>query len=93
MIPQNVRSRRSSHLMHRDPITLVIALGESGSAEGSLHVDGGETFDYESRARMFTSYVFDKVSSTLTSRDMPAAGVMIGGSENKYSLCARVRLC
>ena len=38
--------------MQWDPITLVVVLGKSGSAKGSLYVDDGETFDYESGAQI-----------------------------------------
>ena len=45
----------------------MVVLDKAGNAEGSLYVDDGETFDYESGAQIFAKFVFDKESSSLTS--------------------------
>ena len=74
IIPRKDRPRRSSHLMQWDPLTLVIFLGKSGNAEGTLYVDDGETFDYQSGAQIFSKFIFDSTSSTLTSQDMAPKG-------------------
>jgi len=76
IIPRKDRPRRSSRLMQYDPITLVVVLGKSGNAQGSLYIDDGETFDYESGAQIFVNFVFDKETLTLTSRDMATTGPM-----------------
>jgi alpha 1,3-glucosidase len=47
VIPQKRRVRRSSGLMKRDPLTLVVALDGDERAEGTLYVDDEESFDYE----------------------------------------------
>lgn len=41
------RYRRSTKLMRNDPYQVVIALDKNGSAQGSLYVDDGESFDYK----------------------------------------------
>jgi len=46
VVPKRERARRSSALMARDPLTLVVALDNKGKASGSLFMDDGESFDY-----------------------------------------------
>jgi hypothetical protein len=46
IIPTRDRMRRSSALMHRDPIRLVIALDQNWQASGDVYVDDGESFMY-----------------------------------------------
>ena len=76
IIPRKDRPRRSSDLMKYDPITLVVAIGKSGNAEGSLYVDDGETFDYQSGAHIVSRFTFDSKSSTLSSQDFTTKGSM-----------------
>lgn len=47
IIPKKERARRSSHLMRRDPFTLVIALDAKGEAFGSLFMDDGISYNYK----------------------------------------------
>lgn len=47
IIPRRDRPRRSSGLMKYDPFTLVVAIGKSGDAEGTLYLDDGESFDFK----------------------------------------------
>jgi len=74
IIPRRDRPRRSSGLMRYDPFTLVVVLGKDGNAEGSLYLDDGETFDYQQGAHIHRNFVFDKASSTLSSRDVGVKG-------------------
>ena len=69
IIPKRDRPRKSSSLMRWDPFTLVVVLGKSGNAKGSLYMDDGETFNYQSGAYILSQFTFDKTSSTLTSQD------------------------
>jgi len=48
IIPMTQRIRRSTALMKRDPITLVIALSKNGSSKGMMYMDDGVTFQYQS---------------------------------------------
>lgn len=76
VIPRKDRPRRSSELMKYDPITLIIFISQSGIAEGSLYVDDGETFDYQSGAYIHSKFTFDGASSTLSSHDLTIKGSM-----------------
>lgn len=44
--PRRDRPRRSTATMVRDPFTLVVALDESGRAEGDLYLDDGHSFAF-----------------------------------------------
>ena len=74
IFPRRDRARRSSKLMKWDPITLVIVLGKSGDASGSLYLDDGESFDFESGAYINRKFVFHRASSTLKSEDLSHGG-------------------
>ncbi|RDL38678.1 putative glucosidase 2 subunit alpha [Venustampulla echinocandica] len=58
IIPRKDRPRRSSGLMKWDPYTLVIVLGNDGTATGELYVDDGETFDYQSGAYIHRTFEY-----------------------------------
>ncbi|KAL9124931.1 MAG: hypothetical protein Q9217_005792 [Psora testacea] len=76
IVPRKDRPRRSSSLMKYDPFTLVVFIGRDGSAGGSLYVDDGETFDYQSGAYIRSKFLFDSESSTLSSQDITVKGSM-----------------
>lgn len=48
IIPKQMRERRSSMAMSKDPFTLVVALDEKHEASGELYLDDGESFQFES---------------------------------------------
>ncbi|KAJ2777955.1 glucosidase II [Coemansia javaensis] len=50
IIPTRERRRRSATLMRRDPFTLYVYVGRTGTASGKLYVDDGESYDYEGGA-------------------------------------------
>lgn len=70
IIPRQDRPRRSSGLMRNDPYTLIITLTSSGTAEGELYVDDGESFDYEVGVYMHRRFSF--ANNKLTSEEMAA---------------------
>ncbi|KAI9933279.1 hypothetical protein ASPWEDRAFT_115566 [Aspergillus wentii DTO 134E9] len=72
VIPRKDRPRRSSGLMRWDPYTFVITLDKNGNADGTLYVDDGETFDYESGAYIHRRFLFRE--STLSSEDLGTQG-------------------
>ncbi len=72
IIPRKDRPRKSSGLMKWDPYTLVVVLGKDGSAEGSLYVDDGETFEFQSGAYIHRHFTFS--GSSLTSEDVGPKG-------------------
>ncbi|KAI9822527.1 MAG: hypothetical protein M1827_000246 [Pycnora praestabilis] len=74
VIPRRDRPRRSSGLMRWDPFTLVVVMDKAGNAEGSLYLDDGETFDYQSGAYIHRKFSFDKASSSLASEDLGTKG-------------------
>ena len=57
--------RRSSALMRHDPYTLVVALDKSGRATGTLYIDDGISFEYQTadkRLYMQFSYADGKLT-------------------------------
>lgn len=60
--------------MKYDPITLVVVLGNSGDAEGTLYLDDGESFDYQEGAYMHRKFTYLSSTSTLMSEDVGTAG-------------------
>ncbi|KAK5111330.1 hypothetical protein LTR62_005170 [Meristemomyces frigidus] len=73
IIPRRDRPRRSSGLMRYDPFTLVIVLGHSGDANGTLYLDDGESFDYEEGAYIHRLFEYTSATATLMSRDLTPA--------------------
>lgn len=47
IVPRRDIPRRSSAMMRFDDYTLVVAVSKTGTAEGELYVDDGDSFDYE----------------------------------------------
>ena len=74
IIPRRDRPRRSSGLMKFDPFTLVIVLGNSGDAEGTLYLDDGESFDYKDGAYIHRRFQYQGASAELTSEDFATSG-------------------
>lgn len=72
IIPRQDRPRRSSELMKWDPYTLLVVLTDAGTAEGTLYVDDGETYDFEKGAYIHRRFVFR--DSALTSEDIGVSG-------------------
>lgn len=72
IIPRKDRPRRSSDLMRWDPFTLVVVLDENGEAEGTLYVDDGETYEYESGAYIHRQFNFK--DSALSSENLGTKG-------------------
>lgn len=65
IIPKKERIRRSSKLMRNDPYTLMVALSPEKTAQGSLYIDDGESFDYRSHKYIYLKLEFrdNKLSS------------------------------
>ncbi|EME82171.1 glycoside hydrolase family 31 protein [Pseudocercospora fijiensis CIRAD86] len=74
IIPRRDRPRRSSGLMMYDPVTLVVVLGHSGDAEGTLYLDDGETYAYQDGAYIHRRFVYNGEASSLTSEDVSTSG-------------------
>ncbi|KAI9707682.1 MAG: hypothetical protein M1836_000644 [Candelina mexicana] len=74
IIPRRDRPRRSSGLMRWDPFTLVVVLDTVGNAEGTLYLDDGETFDYQSGAFIHRKFSYDRESASLVSSDLATKG-------------------
>ena len=82
IIPRRDRPRRSSGLMRNDPLTLVVAIGQDGEADGTLYLDDGETFDYEHGAYIHRKFTFRTSSQTLTSTSV---GTNIGKKAETFA--------
>ncbi|CRG87399.1 alpha 1,3-glucosidase [Talaromyces islandicus] len=72
VIPRKDRPRRSSGLMKWDPYTLVVTLDQHGTAEGTLYVDDGESYDFEKGAFIHRRFQF--TDSTLSSENIGTSG-------------------
>ncbi|KAK4544170.1 hypothetical protein LTR36_004380 [Oleoguttula mirabilis] len=73
IIPRRDRPRRSSGLMRYDPFTLVVVLGNSGDAEGTLYLDDGESFDFQDGGYLHRRFSYASSTSTLMSEDLAAS--------------------
>jgi alpha 1,3-glucosidase len=58
IIPRQMRLRRASPLMARDPYTLVIAPDASGGANGKLFLDDGDGYGYRAGDYHYREYVY-----------------------------------
>ncbi|KAK7421328.1 glucosidase II [Neonectria punicea] len=67
MIPRRDIPRRSSAMMRFDDYTLVVAVSKTGTAEGELYVDDGDSFDHEQG--QYIHRKFSLSDNTLTSVD------------------------
>jgi len=73
IVPRKHRIRRSSALMHDDPITLHIAVNREGKARGSLYIDDGRTFDYKTGGKsIYVEFKFE--DEVLTAKMLQPAG-------------------
>lgn len=59
IVPRKERVRRSSALMADDPYTLVVALDINGTAQGSLYIDDGETYEYLNNKHIYAKLTFE----------------------------------
>lgn len=78
IITRKDRYRRSSKLMENDPYLLVIALDRSGTAEGILYIDDGESHDYKSGKYVLVQLKAsrDSISATVVSTDREYASTL-----------------
>ncbi|XP_023336041.1 neutral alpha-glucosidase AB [Eurytemora carolleeae] len=73
IIPRKQRIRRSSVLMHEDPITLHIALDKEQKAEGTLYIDDGQSFEYKEGKFIYVTFKYEK--GTLEAKLNQPAGI------------------
>ena len=62
IIPRRDRVRRSSVLMHDDPITLVVAPDKEGKASGTLYLDDGASYGYQHGTKLYMQFSWDNGS-------------------------------
>jgi mannosyl-oligosaccharide alpha-1,3-glucosidase len=84
IIPRRDRPRRSSGLMKYDPFTLVIVIGNSGDAEGTLYLDDGESFDFQEGAYIHRRFIYSGATSTLMSEDLAPADAAKSKKAKEY---------
>ncbi|CCG83801.1 protein of unknown function [Taphrina deformans PYCC 5710] len=68
IITRRDRHRRSSELTRHDPITLVVALNNAGTAKGTLYQDDGETFRNENGEYVLREFSFN--NTVLTTKNL-----------------------
>ncbi|KAL8750297.1 MAG: hypothetical protein Q9199_007155, partial [Rusavskia elegans] len=81
ILSRKERPRKSSALMKFDPYTLVIALDNTGRAEGELYIDDGESFEYRKGAYIHLRFRFsssadenkESSNASLVSEDLNSA--------------------
>lgn len=77
IIPKKERIRRSSALMHDDPITLMVALDKDGKANGTLYIDDGISYEYRTdKKSLYMQFVFD--GQRLSGHQMHTPGYQTG---------------
>ncbi|KAL0859961.1 hypothetical protein ABMA27_010277 [Loxostege sticticalis] len=59
IVPRKERVRRSSALMAHDPYTLVVALDANNTAQGTIYIDDGETYEYKKN-----KFIYAKITYT-----------------------------
>ncbi|XP_063898479.1 neutral alpha-glucosidase AB isoform X1 [Helicoverpa armigera] len=64
IVPRKERVRRSSALMADDPYTLVVALDSNGTAQGSLYIDDGETYEYLNNKHIYAKLAYEPNAMT-----------------------------
>jgi alpha 1,3-glucosidase len=70
--------------MKYDPFTLVVAIGKSGDAEGTLYLDDGESFDFQDGAFIHRQFRFNHETRALTSEDITPAGAHPSKKAREY---------
>lgn len=71
--------------MRYDPFTLVITLGQSGDAEGTLYLDDGQSFDYQEGAFLHRKFHFSKAAGSLTNEDIGGAAAATSKKGKEYA--------
>ncbi|XP_071162739.1 neutral alpha-glucosidase AB-like isoform X2 [Mytilus edulis] len=69
VIPRKMRVRRSSGLMHDDPITLFICLDRQGKASGDMYADDYHTFQYQNGKYLHRQFTFSNNKLTNSNAD------------------------
>lgn len=71
VIPRKERIRRSSALMADDPYTIVVALDANLTAEGTLYIDDGETYEYKNNKYIYAKFFVkpSEISYTFINKD------------------------
>ncbi|KAJ0170469.1 hypothetical protein K1T71_013840 [Dendrolimus kikuchii] len=59
IIPRKERIRRSSSLMANDPYTLIVTLDVNNTAEGTLYIDDGETYEYRNKKFIYAKITYE----------------------------------
>lgn len=74
IIPRKDRQRRSSQLMKKDPYTIIVALDSRLNASGSIYVDDGSSFEYQSGDYINSKFEFK--DNTLSAKHLPLSTPM-----------------
>lgn len=79
IFPRRDIPRRSAAMMRFDDYTLVVSASKSGSAEGELYVDDGDSFDYEQNQYIHRRFNLDGgVLSSKNAEEAPTEAVKPG---------------
>jgi len=76
ILPRRDRVRRSSALMHGDPVSLVVALDNEGKAGGTLFLDDGQSYEYRNGGSIYINFSFEQ--GKLEAKLIQPAGISTG---------------
>ena len=77
VLPRRDRVRRSSALMHHEPLTLVVVLDAKGAAQGTYYLDDGASYAYEQG--VFAHKLVTFANGKLTCTDAAASAATAAG--------------
>jgi len=91
IVPKRLRPRRSAALMRHDPYTLVVALDSAGRASGSLYVDDGDGYAFQTGHYVHRTLEFNQNTSRRARRTRALSTRTRRSSASRYSAGSRIR--
>ena len=93
ILSRKMRLRRSSKLMHYDPITLVIAPTQKGYARGTLYLDDEASLAHETKGSyIYRQFTFDNNVLECSAAVLPAAPVAVRAPYRPPNTVERVEI-
>ena len=91
IIPRRDLIRRSAVLMWRDPVTLVVAVDETGErASGTLYLDDGDSYSFERGELVWRAFELSRADAGLVLRSVDLAATAATSSNDAVSASTAV---